>query len=357
MLLDQFAKFKNTIIHQLATAAPDGTTPEQLSGMISDHQKKIEEKVELAITGTQVLSREEIRELSQPGSTTVLAQEPGDIVDVDVNYLLGIKQRSFAGMGSDIYGKSINKQMDIADKEGIQCRYVHQENHHKGDHDTRGGVYGELNPIEDKHMDKFVGFMPQEAQVVQVGAAFRSVLKPGNRVFVKGPHTIFNEHAKDHIRYAAYRYCDNGTHANHIYLFDGGSLAFQEKDQFIDKETGDIVTRDLFLARVGEHHNSPEYSAFAADSNTVMHLPMDMNILSNCMNEMVRLHDLGRMIIGVAPTASFGMLHPEMKLPEHKKDNLTINDTIRVKIPGKNKPMNGKKLMIVTWGAGFENGR
>lgn len=65
--------------------------------------------------------------------------------------------------------------------QGIACRYVHQENHHKGQHDTRGGVYGELNPIEDKHADKFVGFMPQEAQVVQVGAAFRSVLPKGKR--------------------------------------------------------------------------------------------------------------------------------------------------------------------------------
>ncbi len=162
---------------------------------------------------------------------------------MNVNYLLGKAQKSFAGMGSDIFGRAINNQMNKADEEGRPLRYVHQENHHQGKHDTRGGVYGELNPIEAKHMNKFVGFMPQEAQVIQVGAAYRSVLPKGNRVFVKGPHTIFNEHARDHIKYAAYRYCDAGQHANHIYLFDGGSLAFQEKDKFIDKDTGDEVLK------------------------------------------------------------------------------------------------------------------
>ena len=37
-------------------------------------------------------------------------------------------------------------------------------------------VYGELSPIKDEHLDKFVGFMPQEAQVIQVGMAYRSVI-------------------------------------------------------------------------------------------------------------------------------------------------------------------------------------
>lgn len=116
---------------------------------------------------------------------------------------------------------------------------------------------------------------------------------------MKGPHTIFNEHARDHIKYAAYRYCDAGAHANHIYLFDGGSLAFQEKDVFIDPVTGDEITRDLYLARVGEHHNTPEYSSFGGDANTVMALPMDMNVFAAQMPEMVRLHDMGRMILGM----------------------------------------------------------
>ena len=86
---------------------------------------------------------------------------------------------------------------------------------------------------------------------------------PGkNRVFVKGPHTIFNEHAKDHMKYAAYRMCDSGQYANHIYIFDGGSLALQEKTTFTDEVTGDQIVRDLYVARVAEHHNTPDYSSY-----------------------------------------------------------------------------------------------
>ena len=59
---------------------------------------------------------------------------------------------------------------------------------------------------------------------MQVGAAYRSTLPENNLILVKGPHTIFNEHARDHMKYAAYRYCDSGTHGNVIYIFDGGSI-------------------------------------------------------------------------------------------------------------------------------------
>jgi pyruvate/2-oxoglutarate dehydrogenase complex dihydrolipoamide acyltransferase (E2) component len=349
MILDQFVKYRDVMVNQLISGAPEGMSPGEIADRVKSMEDKVMGKVEHAITGVQVLDRKDIRELCQPGSETVLAHEAGEPVKLNVNYLLGKGQKSFAGMGSDIFGRAINEQMNLGDEDGRAVRYVHQENHHQGKHDTRGGVYGELNPIEAKHMDKFVGFMPQESQVVQVGAAYRSVLPPGNRVFVKGPHTIFNEHARDHIKYAAYRYCDAGSHANHIYLFDGGSLAFQEKDAFIDKETGDEVIRDLFLARVGEHHNTPEYSSFAGDANTVMALPMDMNVLSASMPEMVRLHDMGRMILGVAPTASFGMLHPSFPMPDGKKC-LTVNDFLQVDVPGKNKPLNGKKLIVISWG-------
>eukprot|EP00392_Amoebophrya_sp_AT5.2_P000465 g466.t1 len=278
MLLDQFKKYKDVLVYQLSAAAPKGMKGKELLAMIEQHEESMTKHVDHAIKGCKVLSRTECRELSQPGSESVLKEEPGEAVDLDINYLLGKGQKKFAGMGSEIYSKAIQNQMDIADKAGIPVRYVHQENHHKGQHDTRGGVYGELQGIGPEHMDKFVGFMPQEAQVVQVGAAYRSVLPKGNRVFVKGPHTLFNEHARDHIKYAAYRFCDNGEHANHIYMFDGGSLAFQEKEKVIDPETGDEVVRDLFLARVGEHHNTPEYSSFAGDANTVMCLPVDMNL-------------------------------------------------------------------------------
>ena len=52
---------------------------------------------------------------------------------------------------------------------------------------------------------RFHGFFPQEAQVMQVGMGLRSVLPPGNRVFVKGPHTPFNEHARDHMKSQRHR--------------------------------------------------------------------------------------------------------------------------------------------------------
>ncbi|CAD7929687.1 unnamed protein product, partial [Amoebophrya sp. A120] len=111
--------------------------------------------------------------------------------------MLAKNQTEFAGMGSDIYGRAINNQFDKCEAEGRAVRYVHQENHYAGEHDSRGGVYGELNAVHGKHTKKFVSIFPQEAQVMQVGMAMRSVLPDNNLVFVKGPHTIFNEHARD----------------------------------------------------------------------------------------------------------------------------------------------------------------
>ena len=41
-------------------------------------------------------------------------------------------------------------------------------------------------------------------------------------------------------------------------------------------------------------------------TNTNMCVPMDMNVFDACMPELMRLQDIGRMVIGVVPTASFG---------------------------------------------------
>ena len=49
-----------------------------------------------------------------------------------------------------------------------RARYIHQENHLRNKTDTRGGVYGELNLVDEKHLSKFVDFLPNEAQVAQV---------------------------------------------------------------------------------------------------------------------------------------------------------------------------------------------
>jgi pyruvate/2-oxoglutarate dehydrogenase complex dihydrolipoamide acyltransferase (E2) component len=347
MLLDQYEQYKNTLVKQLCSTQ-GGVSGAEVADRLDEMCKKCDAATSLAISGNNILTRDEILELSCPGSTTVLSidEDPGELMELPVSYLTGKGVKEFAGMGADIFGRGINREMDKCDEEGRPVRYVHQENHHRNKTDTRGGVYGELSPIKDEHLDKFVGFMPQEAQVIQVGMAYRSVLKDP-LVFVKGPHTPFNAHAVQYMKYAAFRKADSGTHANHIYIFDGGSLATREKETIVDPATGKTVEREIYLARVGEHHNSPEYAFLNPDANTVMCVPIDLNFLDRSLPEMVKLHDLGRMVLGVAPTAAFGQLHPALKIP---KETISMNDTFIVNIPGKKKPLNGKKLIVLTWG-------
>merc|ERR1719440_1755320 len=226
MILDQYERFKSTLVKQICAAAEPGTTGSDLADHFEGVRSKIGRAVTHSLTGTNIMTRKEIVELSVPG-TEALERDPGRIIEIPANYLLGKSQKAFAGMGADIYGKALNRAFDECDAEGRAPRYVHQENHHSNKTDTRGGVYGELNLIKEEHLDKFCGFFPQEAQVMQVGMGLRSVLPPGNRVFVKGPHTPFNEHARDHMKYASYRYADNGSYANVMYIWDGGSLATQ----------------------------------------------------------------------------------------------------------------------------------
>jgi hypothetical protein len=79
---------------------------------------------------------------------------------------------------------------------------LHQENHTGiKNSDTRFGVYGELNLVSRENLDRsFSSFLPNEAQIAQVGSAMRYNLPEDSIVFVKGPHTIFNEHAKDFLK-------------------------------------------------------------------------------------------------------------------------------------------------------------
>jgi pyruvate/2-oxoglutarate dehydrogenase complex dihydrolipoamide acyltransferase (E2) component len=303
--------------------------------------------VDVAVRGTHYLTKEEAYEISQPGSQSILAKEAGSVVDVNSAYVLDKNPSEFGGMGSEIYGKTINSVFDQCEANGRVVRYVHQENHYAGTNDTRGGVYGELNAVEAKHTKKFVSIFPQEAQVMQVGAAMRSTLPKNNLVFVKGPHTIFNEHARDIMKYGAFLMCDRGIPGNVIYVFDGGSIANKDKYKFKHLETGEEVQRDLWLARVGEHHNTPEYSSYAADANTVMCTPMDMNLLSLCMPELIRLYDMGRFLTVVAPTSSFGLLHP--KFP-NANATFGINDVIRLTMSGTTAPKNGRKLVVLAYG-------
>ena len=103
-----------------------------------------------------------------------------------------------------------------------------------------------------------------------------------------------------------------------LYIFDGGSIASRDPGL------------DLWLARVGEHHNTPEYSGFAAESNTVMCVPVDMNFLSACLPAMVSLIDLGRFVICAAPTGSFGLLHPKLNFENSATVNIGVNDLVQV---------------------------
>lgn len=350
VILDEFAKSREIFLSQIAAAAPPGCTPVELADMIQEFRDKVDEETEKAIRGSHYLTKDEAREISQPGITTTLAKEPGQIIGMSADYLCNRNVSEFGGMGSEIYGKTINAQFDMAEAAGRECRYVHQENHYAGANDTRGGVYGELNSVEAKHTTKFVNIMPQEAQVMQLGVAFRMALPKNNLIFVKGPHTIFNEHCRDVMKYGSMLMCDRGLPGNCIYLFDGGSIANFEQFKFKDPVTGEDKERNMWLARVGEHHNTPEYSSFAADANTVVCTPMDMNLLSKCMPEMVRLYDMGRFLCCVAPTASFGFLHPKFNSSAGENAVMGINDMIKVELQGTTPPKTGRKLFVISYG-------
>jgi len=168
-------------------------------------------------------------------------------------------------------------------------------------------------------------------------------------VIVKGPHTLFNEHAKSFLKYAAYRHCDTRETVGFVYLMDGYNIAGRERE-VINTREGEEVERDMVLARVGEHHNSPYYAGYAADPNTVCAAPVDMNLFSNMLPEMVRLTGDGRMVLGFLPTATFGVLHPEFSkggVPEAR--GITQNDVLKVSFAGR-PSKNGKKLVVITYG-------
>merc|ERR550537_701459 len=123
--------------------------------------------------------------------------------------------------------------MTRLEADGRDVRYIHQENHAPNKTDTRGGV--------------------------------RAALGEKSVVIVKGPHTLFNEHAKDSIKYAAFRHVDTGEKAGHIYLVDGGNLCERHKET-VQTPDGEQV-REFVMARVGEHHNTAYYSGYMADAN------------------------------------------------------------------------------------------
>lgn len=194
MVLDQFQKTKQTLMSQFMVAAtpsaaggssssPALSTTADLAAFLESVDHSVHEQVETAVlNGNNILTRAEGQELSQPGVNTALSatNDPGQILSLQADYLLGKNQTQFAGMGSDIFGKAIDRQLTRADEENRNVRYVHQEAHANGAkagrNDSRGGVYGELNAIQPKHLHKFVNFLPQEAQVVQVGWSSSSFL-------------------------------------------------------------------------------------------------------------------------------------------------------------------------------------
>jgi hypothetical protein len=77
--------------------------------MMEEYNAKADEEVEKAIRGTHTLTKTEAYELSQPGITTTLASEAGNVLDMPIEYMMGKDTGGFAGMGSELYGKAINR--------------------------------------------------------------------------------------------------------------------------------------------------------------------------------------------------------------------------------------------------------
>lgn len=87
------------ILHHKLPLLKKGTTGPELAKMMEEYHDKVHEETELAIRGTNYLTKEDSYELSQPGITTTLAEEAGEIVSIDGNYLRGKDITAFGGMG------------------------------------------------------------------------------------------------------------------------------------------------------------------------------------------------------------------------------------------------------------------
>lgn len=122
VLLDQFKKTRDIYFSQFAAAAPRGTTGPQLADMMEEFNEKVVHSVQVAIHGTNTLTKDCAREISQPGSTTILREETGDVIHVHRDYYLNKNQSEFAGMGSDIYGRAINQEMMLCEQQGREIR-------------------------------------------------------------------------------------------------------------------------------------------------------------------------------------------------------------------------------------------
>ncbi|CAD7941238.1 unnamed protein product [Amoebophrya sp. A120] len=382
-LLYQFDTFKQTIFNQVVAAADKGTPGASLANELGQITDAIEKAVSSAMIGDKQLTNQQIFSLASSGGAGVSQDydtdiDKGAVFDLPASYLLGkssggkgAKNAGFAGLGNEIYARALDRVMQNCEAESRTVRYVHQENHAPGTADTRGGVYGELNNVSEKFLKKnFHALLPNEAQVAQVGAGLRVSLPENNLVFVKGPHTIFNEHARDHLKYGAFRFYDSGEQANYIYIMDGGSLAVREREKVpasLSSEVTEMVDRDIILARVGEHHNTPEYSSYTGDANTTCALPLDMNLFEAMLPAMVNLHDQGRMVLCFAPTAAFGALHSKLPLqsvvdtstPIGESDRgLGVEDVLRVSIAenvhdaqeAASTSAASKELVVVSWG-------
>jgi hypothetical protein len=329
LLLAQFTKFKETLVNQICAACDPGTKGDEVASQIEACVGSIDERVVYAMSGNRILTRPEIAELSAPG-TLALEKDPGAVVDVPRGYLLNKGVKSFAGMGAEIFARALSAEMTRLEADGRDVRYIHQENHAPNKTDTRGGVYGELNQVDEHHLrTKFISLLPNEAQIAQLGGALRAALGDKSVVIVKGPHTLFNEHAKDSIKYAAFRHVDTGEKAGHIYLVDGGNLCERVKET-VQTPDGEQV-REFVMARVGEHHNTAYYSGYMADANTTLAVPLDMNHLARMLPSMVELQDHGRMVMAFLPTSTFGYLHPAFP---PGVETIGQNDVIRVRLKG-----------------------
>merc|ERR1719253_62983 len=108
MVLDQFDRFKQALVTQICAAAEPGTTGAALADRFEGVRNDINRAVKHSLTGTNMLSRKEIIELSTPG-TDELERAAGRVIEIPANYLLDKGQKAFSGMGADIYAKGMNR--------------------------------------------------------------------------------------------------------------------------------------------------------------------------------------------------------------------------------------------------------
>lgn len=122
-LLHQFDSYSQSLYDQITTAAELGQSGSSLANDLDYVQNMIEDSVKRALTGDKILTREQMFELSVPGSGE-LKKDSGAVVDLKLNYLLGKGAKGFAGMGAEVYSRAFDRFFNQMEEEGREVRYI-----------------------------------------------------------------------------------------------------------------------------------------------------------------------------------------------------------------------------------------